>query len=127
MHYRWNYLEIQTSHKEDDSIQAYAAGLLEGSVTANLINIYWKNIFQNFCNDRADLCEKLTVYLQTNKNWVMSQILEKNGTDAYWHQVSNLLLFKCLIINYLCIINIYCYKYHKTYNLCLICYKYRLD
>lgn len=84
----WDYLEILTVSKEDDSTQAYAAGLLEGWITADSINIYWYNIFRNFCNDKEDLCAKLNEYLRTNKNWVMTQVAEKNGTDAYWHQVS---------------------------------------
>jgi len=87
---RWDYLEIFTSIKEDDVMQAYAAGLLEGYVTADLINTHWYNVFQNFCDGRAYLCEKLNEFLWTNKNWVMSQVTEKNGSDAYWHQVCTL-------------------------------------
>lgn len=87
MVFRWDYLEILTSIKADDATQAYAAGLLEGYVTADLISMYWHNVFRNFCDDRADLCVKLEEYLGTNKNWVMSQVTEKNGSDTYWHQV----------------------------------------
>lgn len=89
---RWDYLEIFTSIKKDDETQAYAAGLLEGYVTADLINTYWHNVFKNFCDGRVDLCAKLDEFLRTNKNWVMSQVTEKNGSDAYWHQVCTLLL-----------------------------------
>lgn len=86
---RWDYLEIQTSHKADDSAQAYAAGLLEGTVTAGLIDAYWRNVFEGFCDgDRADLCTKLTDYFRTNKDWVASQVSRANGSDSYWHQVS---------------------------------------
>lgn len=85
---RWDYLEIHTTDKEDDLVQAYAAGLLEGWVTADLIDIYWLNMFKNFCYGQVDLCENINEYVQTNTNWVMSQIAEKNGSDAYWYQVS---------------------------------------
>lgn len=88
MFIRWDYLDIITSKKEDDSRQAYAAGLLEGWVTADLINIYWGNTFQHFCDGRADLCAQLNQYVQQNKKWIMAQVMEKNGFDAYWHQVN---------------------------------------
>lgn len=90
----WDYLEILTSIKEDDATQAYAAGLLEGYVTADLINKHWQNVFQHFCDGRSDLCVKLDEFLRTNKNWVISQVTEKNGSDAYWHQVG--LMYKQL-------------------------------
>lgn len=89
INFRWDYLEIYTSIKEDCMMQAYAAGLLEGWVTADLIDNYWYNIFQSFCDGQKDLCKQLNEYLQINKNWVMSQVVEKNGTDAYWHQVGH--------------------------------------
>ncbi|CAI6362403.1 unnamed protein product [Macrosiphum euphorbiae] len=89
----WDYLEIFTSIKEDDVIQAYAAGLLEGYVTADLINTHWYNVFQNFCNGRPYLCEKLNKFLWTNKIGHVPSDRE-NGSDAYWHQVG--LMYKQL-------------------------------
>ncbi|XP_050533950.1 putative phospholipase B-like 2 [Daktulosphaira vitifoliae] len=83
----WDYLEIQTSKTADSEAQAYAAGLLEGWVTANLIHLYWINTLKNYCDDRNDTCKRLNEYIQKNKEWVMSEVDKKNGSDSYWYQV----------------------------------------
>jgi len=73
----------------DDALQSYAAGLLEGFLTADSTDAYWGNIFDGFCAGRSALCAKLDGYLRTNSEWVMSQVAEKNGSDPYWHQASD--------------------------------------
>ncbi|XP_025421443.1 putative phospholipase B-like 2 isoform X2 [Sipha flava] len=75
-------------------MQAYAAGLLEGWITADLINSYWYNVFQTFCVGRSDLCVKLNEYMHSNREWIISQVMLKNGSDAYWYQVG--LMYKQL-------------------------------
>lgn len=87
--HRWDYLEIQTSKIADSEAQAYAAGLLEGWVTANLIHLYWINTLKNYCNDRNDTCARLNDYVRKNKEWILSEVDKKNGSDSYWYQVSN--------------------------------------
>lgn len=34
--FRWSYLEVVTNGKYDDTLQAYAAGVVEGAVTSKV-------------------------------------------------------------------------------------------
>lgn len=80
----WAYLEIRTSQKAKDEDQAYGAGYLEGTLTADLIYSYWFNTAKGYCTDRPNVCEQLKDYMTTNKNWIKSKL---NESDPYWYQV----------------------------------------
>lgn len=82
--FRWAYLEIRTSQKAKDEDQAYGAGYLEGTLTADLIYSYWFNTAKGYCTDRPNVCQQLKDYMTTNKNWIISK---SNESDPYWYQV----------------------------------------
>jgi len=82
--FRWAYLEIRTSQKAKDEDQAYGAGYLEGTLTADLIYNYWFNTAKDYCTDRPNVCQQLKDYMTTNKNWIISKT---NESDPYWYQV----------------------------------------
>jgi len=81
---RWGYLEIRTSQKARDEDQAYGAGYLEGTLTADLIYSYWFNTAKDYCSDQSEVCEQLKDYMTTNKDWIKSKL---NESDPYWYQV----------------------------------------
>lgn len=88
---RWGYLEIRTSQKAKDADQAYGAGYLEGTLTADLIYDHWFNTVKGYCTDRPDICKNLTDYMTTNTNWIKSKSNESDD-DPYWYQVTILCL-----------------------------------
>ncbi|VVC38023.1 Phospholipase B-like [Cinara cedri] len=81
----WSYLEIRTIELARDIDQAYAAGFLEGSLTADLIYSHWYNTVRGYCIDRPTICKNLTDFLTTNKNWISSKF---NKYSPYWFQVT---------------------------------------
>ncbi|XP_077996109.1 putative phospholipase B-like 2 [Glandiceps talaboti] len=83
----WSHFTVSTNSKYDDVIQAYAAGIVEGHLTSQLIYNHWINTIYGFCQQPSEYCTKLRTFLETNLNWMTKQI-EQNPTDAYWHQVN---------------------------------------
>ncbi|XP_050520145.1 putative phospholipase B-like 2 [Daktulosphaira vitifoliae] len=81
----WSFLEIRTSPKAKDPDQAYAAGFLEGVLTADLIYYHWRNNMKdNNCVKDPQMCPKLTEHITNNKEWIESSL---NASDPYWYQV----------------------------------------
>ncbi|XP_030225757.1 putative phospholipase B-like 2 [Gadus morhua] len=90
----WSYLEVTTSHRYNDSIQAYAAGAVEAAVTSQLMYKHWVNTLMGYCGPKTfdtGYCQRLKAYITTNLEWVMEQIQEK-GNTPYWHQANLALL-----------------------------------
>ncbi|KAG6932267.1 phospholipase B domain containing 2 [Chelydra serpentina] len=90
----WSFLEVATSAKYNDSLQAYAAGLAEATVSEQLIYMHWMNTMVGYCGPfkyQTDYCEKLKSYIETNLAWMEEQM--ENGEDLeYWYQVRLALL-----------------------------------
>ncbi|XP_046365678.2 putative phospholipase B-like 2 [Haliotis rufescens] len=87
----WGYLELSTQYEYDekynDSMLAYAAGLVEGYVTRDLINMHWENTMAGYCDEPySAYCQRLRDFLETNLNWIRTSI-KNNPDDPYWHQV----------------------------------------
>ncbi|KAM9743645.1 putative phospholipase B-like 2 [Menidia menidia] len=90
----WSFLEITTSSKYNDSIQAYAAGAVEAAVTSQLIYKHWMNTLMNYCGpftSETNYCERLKAFIAANMLWVQEQV-EKQPTSPYWYQVRLVLL-----------------------------------
>ncbi|KAF7709810.1 putative phospholipase B-like 2 [Silurus meridionalis] len=83
----WSYLEVKTNGKYNDTLQAYAAGIVEGAVTSQLINKHWMNTLMGYC-ESFDLgyCQRLKEYITINLQWVNEQI-KKAPESPFWHQV----------------------------------------
>ncbi|CAM4657905.1 unnamed protein product [Lepidochelys olivacea] len=89
----WSFLELATSEKYNDSLQAYAAGLAEASVSEQLIYMHWMNTMVGYCGPfkyQTVYCEKLKSYIETNLAWMEEQM--EKGDLEYWYQVRLALL-----------------------------------
>ncbi|XP_004379110.1 putative phospholipase B-like 2 isoform X1 [Trichechus manatus latirostris] len=90
----WAFLELGTSGCYNDSLQAYAAGIVEAAVSEELIYMHWMNTVVNYCGPfkyEAGYCEKLKSFLEANLEW-MQEEMDLNRDSAYWHQVRLTLL-----------------------------------
>ncbi|XP_017269074.1 putative phospholipase B-like 2 [Kryptolebias marmoratus] len=90
----WSFLEIITSSKYNDSIQAYAAGAVEAAVTSPLIYKHWMNTLVNYCGpfkSEPGYCERLKAFLTTNLEWIQT-LTQSEPTSPYWYQVRLVLL-----------------------------------
>uniref|UniRef100_A0A2I9LPG8 Phospholipase B-like n=1 Tax=Centruroides hentzi TaxID=88313 RepID=A0A2I9LPG8_9SCOR len=83
----WSLLEVHTNASYNDSFQAYAAGLVEGYLTADLISKHWNNLYENYCKNDQVFCKKLQNFLEINMNFMNKQIQRKRS-HTYWHQVA---------------------------------------
>ncbi|EZA56893.1 Putative phospholipase B-like lamina ancestor [Ooceraea biroi] len=79
----WSIIEIETSSNYPDTVQAYAAGLLEGSLTWQLIHHHWQNTVNSVCEKWANECRKLMQFLRENN--AIADLLA--ATDPFWHMV----------------------------------------
>ncbi|XP_034528393.1 putative phospholipase B-like 2 isoform X2 [Ailuropoda melanoleuca] len=90
----WAFLELRTNGRYNDSLQAYAAGVVEASVSEELIYMHWMNTVVNYCGPfeyEVGYCEKLKSFLETNLEWMQAE-MERHRGSAYWHQVRLTLL-----------------------------------
>ncbi|XP_055963141.1 putative phospholipase B-like 2 [Sorex fumeus] len=90
----WALLEVHTNGRFNDSLQAYAAGVVEASVSQELIYMHWMNTVVNYCGPfeyEVDYCEKLKRFLDINLVW-MQEMMNLQEASVYWHQVQLILL-----------------------------------
>lgn len=84
----WAVLEIETQDEYPDWVQAYSAGLLEGSLTWQLIYWHWQNTVQDVCKDQMEFCIHVRSFVAINSEKI-KDLAEKNGdSDPFWHQVN---------------------------------------
>ena len=85
--FSWSMLTISTNGSYDDGLQAEAAGMAEGFITADQIMMYFNATAAGYCKDDSDFCDKLNTYIENNEKWIDSNI--KSGkNDPYWNQAS---------------------------------------
>uniref|UniRef100_A0A8C9QBY6 Phospholipase B-like n=1 Tax=Spermophilus dauricus TaxID=99837 RepID=A0A8C9QBY6_SPEDA len=90
----WAFLELGTSGSYNDSLQAYAAGVVEASVSEELIYMHWMNTVVNYCGPfeyEVGYCEKLKHFLEANLEWMQWE-MQWDQDSGYWHQVRLTLL-----------------------------------
>ena len=73
---RWAKLDVTTyagpKRKYNDSIQAYAAGFVEGHLTRYKYNFFMSSIFFTFLSSNPhDKKKKFNVFNQTKSKWLM--------------------------------------------------------
>lgn len=85
-------LHITTNSKFDDSVQAYAAGFLEGVVTADRIWTHWSNMntytWSSYPNGKMP--GYVRAFIANQMAWMRQQV-KLNPTDNYWKQVDTIL------------------------------------
>ncbi|KAG8181375.1 hypothetical protein JTE90_008843 [Oedothorax gibbosus] len=84
----WSYLEVKSDERFPDPVQAYAAGLVEGALTADLLKKHWSNIAADYCTGEEEFCEDLKKFLQKNLDFINDNIKAKRASDIYWHQIA---------------------------------------
>ncbi|XP_054159362.1 putative phospholipase B-like 2 [Oppia nitens] len=83
----WAQLAIHTNGSLEDSQQAYYSGLIEGQLTADLIELHWHNNVEHYCDNQSDYCSKLFAFVAKNVDFMKSQIANLAKTDVYWRQI----------------------------------------
>ena len=81
-------MEIETSPDYDDHVQAYAAGLVEGSLTWQLIYHHWYNTVRAACPPKSTLCAKMRKHLRENTDNTRKLARRLRDEDPFWHMVS---------------------------------------
>ncbi|TNN43272.1 putative phospholipase B-like 2 [Liparis tanakae] len=90
----WSFLEVTTSSRYNDSVQAYAAGAVEAALTAQLIYKHWMNTLLGYCGpfrSPTAYCRRLEAFIAANLKWIQEQT-EKQSSSPYWYQVRLVLL-----------------------------------
>uniref|UniRef100_A0A8C0Y3W7 Phospholipase B-like n=1 Tax=Cyprinus carpio carpio TaxID=630221 RepID=A0A8C0Y3W7_CYPCA len=85
----WAYLEVSTSGGYNDTLQAYAAGVVEAAVTSQLIYKHWMNTLMGYCgpfSHDVSYCQRLKDYITSNLQWLTQQ-MDAHADAPYWHQV----------------------------------------
>lgn len=71
--------------KFPNEVQAYAAGIVEGYLTRELIDLTWQNTVKGYCEKPYNkFCTDLRDFLQKNMDWVSAQ---KDREEDYWGMV----------------------------------------
>ncbi|EDW73026.1 uncharacterized protein Dwil_GK17322 [Drosophila willistoni] len=86
----WAQIEVETQRTYPDWVQAYAAGILEGSLTWKNIYNQWANTISSSCErdeSAQKFCEWLRELLTTNYAKLKKQAEIRAEHDHYWHQL----------------------------------------
>lgn len=86
----WSLVEIETTSSYPDSVQAYAAGFLEGSLTWQLIHHHWSNTINAACLLQEETCK--IIRKAFSNDIALKKFRNKIDTlgskDPYWHMIS---------------------------------------
>eukprot|EP01087_Luapelamoeba_hula_P019299 TRINITY_DN6372_c0_g2_i1.p1 TRINITY_DN6372_c0_g2~~TRINITY_DN6372_c0_g2_i1.p1 ORF type:complete len:537 (+),score=65.67 TRINITY_DN6372_c0_g2_i1:23-1612(+) len=98
----WGRLYIQSNPTSPDEEQMYAAGMLEGALTAHRIYPHFLNINTFFFgNSSAAVPTVLKNWLNAQDKWARANAAAKNATDPYWGLVGGVLAqFDGLVAGY---------------------------
>uniref|UniRef100_A0A914EAF6 Phospholipase B-like n=1 Tax=Acrobeloides nanus TaxID=290746 RepID=A0A914EAF6_9BILA len=83
----WSYLEIETKAGFDPELQAYAAGILEGVLSRQVLSFNIYNTQTGYCDGYKKYCKRLNAYLQQNLAWIRENIEKADPNDVYWQAV----------------------------------------
>ena len=84
---RWAYLEIRTNPKYEDEVAAYAAGVLEGVLSRELVTNHYFNMFNGYCANNMEYCEKLNDYFKKQLQFMSTRSKEERYRSPFWNQV----------------------------------------
>lgn len=88
----WGKLVINTTRTSSSADQAWAAGLLEGSLTRIRIKQRYQSWFHaRFNNQTKKYYDSLQHWVEAQFLWVRNQAEEKRGVDKYWDHVSTVI------------------------------------
>lgn len=84
----WAFLEVQTNPNSPDWYQAFAAGVLEGSLSWQLIYWHWFNTVRFTCEGREKFCDDVRAFVKENWEWTTEISKQQEDKDPFWHQVN---------------------------------------
>lgn len=87
---RWSQIEIETQPEYPDWVQAFGAGVVEGSLTWSSIYNQWSNTIQGYCEQDEDtqaFCIWLRDYFTKSFENIKKLSEEKGKVDHYWYQI----------------------------------------
>lgn len=83
----WSMLILSTNGSFDDELQAHAAGMAEGYISADHIMMYFNATAAGYCAADSAFCTTLQNYIDTNDKWIQDN-LKSNKNDPYWKHVN---------------------------------------
>ncbi|KXJ12225.1 phospholipase B-like 1 [Exaiptasia diaphana] len=91
----WGELNIVSgtgSKQYDDKTIMFAAGYLEGALTAKRINDHYQNVFGIFFkSNQSALYNKVINFFQKQDDWMRTMISRNSGNSSLWRQMGNIL------------------------------------
>ncbi|XP_046808483.1 putative phospholipase B-like lamina ancestor, partial [Lucilia cuprina] len=87
----WAQIEIETQRTFPDWVQAYGAGIIEGSLTWKQVYHQWLNTIQSSCErdeEAQNFCTWLRDLLTENYVKIKENAVLRQENDHYWHQIS---------------------------------------
>ncbi|KAI6191797.1 putative phospholipase B-like 2 [Aphelenchoides bicaudatus] len=83
----WSYLEVETFVGNDEDLQAYSAGYLEGTLSKNVIEYHLQNTYYTYCDGFKAYCRRLGSYLRKNFDYIKRKVESAPKDDVYWQAV----------------------------------------
>lgn len=88
----WGVLQLRTSATYEDAVQMFAAGYLEGALTAPAIYDYYRNIIGLMYGDVAPRrMAAFRRWFAEQDAWTRAQVERAGGADPFWRHVGLLL------------------------------------
>nr|XP_040240576.2 putative phospholipase B-like lamina ancestor [Anopheles coluzzii]XP_040240577.2 putative phospholipase B-like lamina ancestor [Anopheles coluzzii]XP_040240578.2 putative phospholipase B-like lamina ancestor [Anopheles coluzzii]XP_040240579.2 putative phospholipase B-like lamina ancestor [Anopheles coluzzii]XP_040240580.2 putative phospholipase B-like lamina ancestor [Anopheles coluzzii]XP_049461771.1 putative phospholipase B-like lamina ancestor [Anopheles coluzzii] len=87
----WSQLELESQSTYTDTVQAYAAGIMEGALTWHNIYMHWSNTIDAVCSkdeESEEFCDWLRGLITTNVDTVKKMADMKGKHDYYWYQIA---------------------------------------
>ncbi|XP_053662913.1 putative phospholipase B-like lamina ancestor [Anopheles marshallii] len=87
----WSQLELESQSSYSDTVQAYAAGIMEGALTWHNIYMHWFNTIDAVCSkdeESEEFCDWLRGLITTNVDTVKKMADLKGKHDYYWYQIA---------------------------------------
>lgn len=86
--FSWSYLEVETFAGNDEDLQAYSAGYLEGTLSQKVIEYHLQNTYYTYCDGFKSYCRRLGSYLRKNFDYIKRKVESAPKDDVYWQAVS---------------------------------------
>jgi len=83
----WSYFEVETFAGNDEDLQAYSAGYLEGTLSQKVIEYHLQNTYYTYCDGFKSYCKRLGSYLRKNFDYIKRKVDEAPRDDVYWMAV----------------------------------------
>ncbi|XP_064627563.1 phospholipase B-like 1 isoform X2 [Lineus longissimus] len=89
----WDVLNIKVGYalngSHTDQELMYAAGYIEGYITAEKINQHWENFYAVFLKDQSVyMANKFKEFYKDQEQWVVDKVVAADGKTPFWRHVS---------------------------------------